>query len=451
MAFGLTPAPSSIPGDWRGFGQMTRNVVQLLLGVSRHRGERSWPRCRSKLSPHLDGAPAPAYAVTMLKGVVSLATVASLVISFQACKDDSNDGARASGGSAGVGNRSGDGGHDEGGNATMDLGGDAGGRHESNDGGRSGLAQAGMGVPAGAGGEPTSLAGAGGGDATCTACTSIAVPAGTFMMGRSANGADSFTTDEIDELPEHEVSISTFSLDRFEVTVGRFRRFVDDYDGWRAAGNPMTGTGANVAVELAHPGYKSGWNAGVAGAPDRATLVQALKCDAADQTWTDVASTHEEYPINCVDWYMAFAFCIWDGGRLPTEAEWEYVAAGGDENRLYPWGAAAPTATLANYAASDKSPLIPVGSKPAGAGRWGHVDLAGSVSEWTLDFDDDHWYSATAATGADPANLTQSGSKMHRGAGYVSAAKLLRAADRFRLGTGARDENIGFRCARDVE
>ncbi len=48
--------------------------------------------------------------------------------------------------------------------------------------------------------------------------------------------------------------------------------------------------------------------------------------------------TNETYAINCMTWYEAFAFWVWAGGRLPIEAEWEYAAAGGDENRLYPWG-----------------------------------------------------------------------------------------------------------------
>ena len=59
-------------------------------------------------------------------------------------------------------------------------------------------------------------------------------------------------------------------------------------------------------------------------------------------TWTNTASTQENLPINCVNWWESYAFCIWDGGFLPSESEWEYAAAGGSQQREYPWGSAAP-------------------------------------------------------------------------------------------------------------
>jgi hypothetical protein len=54
--------------------------------------------------------------------------------------------------------------------------------------------------------------------------------------------------------------------------------------------------------------------------------------------WADPPdAAHANLPMNCMNWYEAFAFCAWDGGRLPTEAEWNYAAAGGDQQRAYPW------------------------------------------------------------------------------------------------------------------
>src|SRR5262249_38251711 len=110
-------------------------------------------------------------------------------------------------------------------------------------------------------------------------------------------------------------------------------------------------------------------------------------------------------PVTCVSWLEAFAFCAWDGGRLPTDLELNYAAAGGSEQRVYPWTAPGTKAAIdpsrANYCSKIRgvgnltecieSPLPeiqPVGSKsPLGDGRWGHADLAGNAWEPTLDFD----------------------------------------------------------------
>src|SRR6185312_9797256 len=95
----------------------------------------------------------------------------------------------------------------------------------------------------------------------------------------------------------------------------------------------------------------------------------------------------------CITWYEAYAFCIWDGGFLPSEAEWNYAAAGGSEQRAYPW---TTTSTIdcsyANYAGADgggqcqAGGLDDVGSQsPQGDGKYGQSDLAGNAWEWTLD------------------------------------------------------------------
>jgi formylglycine-generating enzyme required for sulfatase activity len=172
-----------------------------------------------------------------------------------------------------------------------------------------------------------------------------------------------------------------------------------------------------------------------------------LKCNASHQTWTDTAGAGDNYPINCVSWYEAFAFCIWDGGRLPTEAEWEYAAAGGSENRLYPWGSEPPDETRASYLCL---PFVSVGSKSAGAGRWGHLDLAGSMWEWTFDWYDENWYSDPAATGTNVCNLTPTRLRTNRGGGWDYGSDYLRAAYRGLelFPPKTHFPSIGFRCAR---
>jgi formylglycine-generating enzyme required for sulfatase activity len=110
-------------------------------------------------------------------------------------------------------------------------------------------------------------------------------------------------------------------------------------------------------------------------------------------TWTNEPAEQEQKPANCLTWFEAFAFCAWDGGFLPTEMEWQFAATGGDEHRQYAWGNSGLELEHALYGACgngtstacDQSSILEVGSKPAGIGKWGHLDLTGSVWEWILD------------------------------------------------------------------
>src|SRR5262249_51625026 len=124
--------------------------------------------------------------------------------------------------------------------------------------------------------------------------------------------------------------------------------------------------------------------------------VAAVKCDATNQSWTDAPGANEALPINCITWFEAFAFCAWDGGYLATEAEWNYAAAAGSEQRAYPWSRPPSDLTIncsyANYNNGTTACVNPpagganrVGSEPYGDGKWGQADLGGNVYEWILD------------------------------------------------------------------
>ena len=204
-------------------------------------------------------------------------------------------------------------------------------------------------------------------------CETLLLPDGVFK--RSYDGEPPWDDDRF------EAHVSPFYLDTYEVTVGRFRAFVEAESYALSNG------------EGAHPGeVLSGWNeADNAFLPaDADELHQRFSdCEDSDSryTWEDipVGDDQEVLPITCVDWYLAFSFCVWDGGRLPSEAEWNYAAAGGSAQRKYPWGDEAPNASLAVWGAEDNEPQ-PVGStQDNGAGLWNHADLAGNVAEWTLD------------------------------------------------------------------
>jgi formylglycine-generating enzyme required for sulfatase activity len=276
-------------------------------------------------------------------------------------------------------------------------------------------------------------------------------------MGRSeVNGVSDYYPDASvilpEETPEHNATVSDFALDKYEVTVGRFRAFVAAYNPWHAAGNPKSNAGAHPIAP--YTGWGRSWMSSATDLPaDAAALTAMVKCSTYNQTWKDTADTNEAYPINCVNWFVAFAFCIWDGGRLPTEAEWEYAAAAGAANRLFPWGSAAPDATRANYMGSDWSPLVPVGSKVnlGGAGAFGHADLAGSVAEWVFDWFSSSYYgtSGAAVSCSNCANATQSTDRGLRGGCFWSEAMNLRGANRSHSTPDANPYYTnGIRCAR---
>ena len=153
-------------------------------------------------------------------------------------------------------------------------------------------------------------------------------------------------------------------------------------------------------------------------------------------------------------WYEAYAFCIWDGGFLPTDAEWELAASGGEE-RVFPWSSPPGLDELDDDRASydclgdggsgcSVGDLQPVGSRPDGAGRWGHDDLAGNVKEWTLD-----WWGQPAGTCDDCYTSTPSVSgRVFRGGDFTDQPADLRATNRFANGAAGRGPSFGFRCAR---
>jgi formylglycine-generating enzyme len=218
-------------------------------------------------------------------------------------------------------------------------------------------------------------------------CCSVGyVPAGDFVLG-GLTESESESEPEIETAKSH---VSAFYFGTFEVTVARFQAFLAEYDFWRARGGLHAGAGSHPSIPgsgwdptwLRRPGDPADrYGLGVNRAEIEAEVTGCLGIPFTTAMWLQ--------PVNCVSFYEAQAFCIWDGGRLPTDLEWEYAAAGGDENRVYPWGMDPPTHGHAMYGCSStpRSPCLipPVGSYLEGAGRFGQLDLAGSVSEWTFE------------------------------------------------------------------
>jgi formylglycine-generating enzyme required for sulfatase activity len=296
------------------------------------------------------------------------------------------------------------------------------------------------------------------GTANDSCCTSLAVPTGTFFRDH-----DVANNPPISGGMSYPATISSFRLDKYDVTVGRFRAFV------------ATGLGTQVhppaAGDGAHPqrpgsGWSASWNTSLEATT--ADLIANVKC-SVDQTWIDVpgSAADENRPINCITWYEAMAFCVWDGGYLPTEAEWDYAAQGGDEQRAYPWSSP-PGALTIDSSYSSYCPgggnnctgdgmvgctvtdIVPVGSFPKGEGRWHHADLAGNLYQWLLD-----WYGTYGVSCTDCINLTMPTggdlvARAMRGGAFVYDKDNLRGGDRSNGFPSMRNYIHGFRCARPM-
>ena len=248
------------------------------------------------------------------------------------------------------------------------------------------------------------------------AANQVPIPGGTFWMG-----------DPDYAKPIHKVTLSPFCIDKTEVTVAGYRACVQD------GGCPPPS--ATVDWKDIKPEEKTKWSP---------------YC-----TWGKRGL--DQHPINCVDWSQATTFCEWAGGRLPSEAEWEYAARGKD-GRLFPWGNQRPDASRLNacggecgqarmYPGDDGWPATaPVGSFPEGASAFGVLDMAGNVWEWTADSFAD--YSDQPVT--DPQRLQHDGSpRVFRGGSWTNVDPAwVRAGYRNKRDPGSRTLILGFRCAR---
>ncbi|MFO0552390.1 MAG: SUMF1/EgtB/PvdO family nonheme iron enzyme [Polyangiaceae bacterium] len=243
-------------------------------------------------------------------------------------------------------------------------------------------------------------------------CTKLLLPTGSY-----------------DDKKAGKVSVQAFYLDKYELTVGRVR-------AWVRAGSPVPPVGETLGLDSAGGAVRwaSSWQV--------QTEAQLKGWERYD-TWQ---TAQQDKPKNFLDWYTAAAVCHFAGGRLPSDAEWRYAAVGGDENRPYPWGADAQTPERAVYNCmgdGDQScslaDILPVGSRPLGAGRWGHMDLAGSMFEWTID-----------AAGPETA--------VSRGGGFCYIGGQDRRAKRVTTSENVRRESpsttshmVGARCAFDAD
>jgi formylglycine-generating enzyme required for sulfatase activity len=154
----------------------------------------------------------------------------------------------------------------------------------------------------------------------------------------------------------------------------------------------------------------------------------------------------ENHPAVNISWFEAAAFCAFIGGRLPTEAEWEYAARGGSADTIYPWGNeySQNLANGAGVGGRDRwKQTAPVGSFPPNGFRL--YDMVGNVFEWTASVDREYPY-----RGEQPGDSESREARVIRGGSWASNRQDLRVSGRGNDPPVARNDVIGFRCARDV-
>ena len=276
----------------------------------------------------------------------------------------------------------------------------------------------------------------------------VCVPAGDFTMGGlDGDGGVPF---DPGTLPAHKITFRhRLYVDKFEVSVAEFAGW------WTKSPRPMPSDGALVFVSGA--GAIRTWKAPATALPDPGiNLTAGCNFSFANDAVKSSAS------MNCVGIDIALAYCMSEGKRLPTEAEWEYVAQGVTTQNQFPWGNTAPDNSCSQ--AIDKDcylantprypwvrPMATQGNTPNGVNA-----MAGNEAEWTLDF-----FPASGcavATRCFPAGAVDPLADMDNGNGYVvrggswgSIADDVRSRTRqnFSPTQSASAGTIGFRCVRD--
>lgn len=283
----------------------------------------------------------------------------------------------------------------------------------------------------------------------------VLIPAGPFVMGSDKEPSQDESTGVgmvkpwyLDEHPSHEVVLSAYAIDRYEVTDAQYQSFV------MATGHapPMIWGRNGYLLELRLKEI-SQLDVEIL----RRLAVKTFKLDMDTSTMDKqalldaiIARLHylEKEPVTDVSWYDAQAYCSWAGGRLPREAEWE-KAARGNEGNEFPWGSQWSGGLSNSGEEVWDDGVAPVGSYATDKSPSGVFDLAGNVSEWVQD-----WYQPYPGASYQSDAFGEK-FKVLRGAawgreGHYAMHQFQRGAYRFYQDPDATLDDVGFRCAKDA-
>ncbi len=258
----------------------------------------------------------------------------------------------------------------------------------------------------------------------------VYIPAGPFQMGDTLDG-------EPDALPVHSVYVSALFMDQFDVTR---ELWLNTYTWATANGyqfdNAGLWNGANNPVQTIN------WYDAVKWCNARSEQAGLIPCYYTDASLTNVyRSGDRDLSSSCVNWTA-------NGYRLPTEAEWEKAARGGQAGLRYPWGNSI-SCTNANYLDCGVGSTTPVGSyTPNGYGLY---DMAGDIWQWCWDWYDPNWYANYQATMNDTPGPASSpnGIRVVRGGSWANPASCATCAIRYAYREpGLARVIYGFRCVR---
>lgn len=234
----------------------------------------------------------------------------------------------------------------------------------------------------------------------------IIIKGGTFWRGSNDGNRD--------EMPQHEITLSSFAIDAHPVTNEQFVRFIEVMGGEKDSNH-------SDIIRLRESRIKRSGGK------------------------ISIESGYAKHPVVGVTWYGAVAYAKWVGKRLPTEAEWEIAAANGIEHTLFPTGDDIEK-SQANFFSADTTPVMSYAPSVLGV-----YDMAGNVYEWCQDWYGYNYYEISIQEPENPKGPLQGVYRVLRGGCWKSLKEDLRCSRRHRNNPGTVNGTYGFRCAADVE